>query len=345
MTIQASYGQATHTRRYALSVVDALAVVLGTRGAFPPPLGEITCEIVARTAPSAQTLDPPLVLWTMRNASGFVILDGTFGVPGSPQMPLPSGTYDLRIRGPLYQDLVLPLDWPPPNDTVRVQADRLLLPGPAYPFPAITPAIPSTPASASNPPPRPHSRGFTLIRGSVLSPAGDGVAAATAELRNFVFTPHPPTPLRPWIPLRCDTRVTGDWAILLPDRLQFLNVGPTTTAAVTHDATIRITRPDAPVVELVVTIPLGTEVALPQTALRGYAFRRGRPVTDARVTTSVGSGESPVRPDGSWRFYFPLDLTDTSATVTVTTGAGETGSATTPVLQGKTLVVPTFEFA
>lgn len=78
MPAVAIYGQVTHTRRVAMSVIDAFARELGVRGAFAPPQGEIALEITAQSEPDIRTFVPPFKLWSVRNASGFVIIDGTY---------------------------------------------------------------------------------------------------------------------------------------------------------------------------------------------------------------------------------------------------------------------------
>lgn len=350
MAVGPIYEEAVHTRRFALSVIDALARVLGTRGTLPPPTGAVVCEIPTQILPAAVTFDPPLVLWTIRNASGFVIFDGTYARAGSTaaRLPLQPGTYRLRLRGEYYQDFEFDFLWPPADDAVRVPLDQLLLPGAAYPFPPITPStFPEPNTSLAN---RPYSRGFTLIRGSALTPSGTPIAGVRAELINFVFQPFPPVPNPPplpWAFLSCVTGDDGNWAILLPDRLRFKNVAPATTAAVTHPVTIRVTQPDGTFIDLARTIALGTEVSVTQTALRGRAVDgRGLALADVAIQTSVGADTSRSRGDGQWSFYFPLNQPDVPAvTVTATAPGGASQSVTTPVVNGKTVVVPTFAFA
>jgi hypothetical protein len=350
MAIGSIYEEVVHTRRFALSVVDALARALGTRGPLPPPLGAVVCEIPRQVAPAVVIFDPPLVLWTIRNASGFVIFDGTYARSGSTaaRLPLQPGTYRLRIRGDYYQNLEFDLVWPPAGDDVRVPLDQLLLPGASYPFPPITPStFPEPNTALTN---RPYSRGFTLIRGSVLAPSGTPIAGAKAELINFVFQPFPPVPNPPppaWTFLSCVTGDDGNWAILLPDRLRFKNVGPATTAAVTHPVTIRITQPDGAFIDVARTIALGTEVSLTQTALRGRTVdARGLALSGVTIQTSAGPATSQSRPDGQWSFIFPLNQPDVPAvTVTATTPGGASQSVTIAVVSGKTVVVPTFAFA
>ena len=348
MAILTTYEEAAHTRRYALSITDGLARVLGSKGPFPPPMGEVALTIAAQITPAAIVFDPPLVLWAIRNASGFLILDGTYAREGSrgARLPLASGRYRVRVRGQYYQDLELDLDWPPADDDVRIPVNHELRPGPAYPFPAIAPATFAEPnTSAQN---RPYSRGFTLIRGSVLGPAGERIVGAAAELVNFVVDPFPTMPSPPpWPFLRCVTSDTGDWAILLPDRLTFKNVAPTTTAPVIHPITVRVTYPDATFVDLPINVPLGTEFAVTQTALRGNVIdTRGLPIAGVSIATSAGSPASASRADGRWSLYFPLDQPDVPlVTVTATKPGGTPASSSVAIVHGKTVVVPTFVFA
>jgi hypothetical protein len=348
MAISDTYERAAHSRRYAVSLVDALAVVLGTKGPVAPPLGSISCEINRQIAPIAATFEPPLILWTIRNPSGFLICDGTYAREGSTasRFPLPDGTYRLRISGTYYQDLEFNLVWPPAHDDVRVPADNALLPSAAYPFPQILPKTFQEPPPANLK--RPYSRGFTLIRGSVFEASGKPVEGAKAELVNFVATPFPGgSNPPPWTLLSCVTGESGDWAILLPDRLRFKNVEPTTTAPVTHPVTIRVTFPDASTINLTHTVPLGTEFSVTQTALRGRTVdTRGLPIAGVEVSTSLNADRVRSRDDGQWSLYFPLNQEGNPAvTVTATTAGGASQSATTAVVNGKTSVVPTFAFA
>lgn len=349
MALVGTYEQATHTRRYALSVVDGLARVLGSRGPLPAPLGEVTCQVVEQLAPIPATFDPPLVLWTMRNATGFVILDGTYAREGArvSRLPLNPGDYRVRLSGAYYQDLEFLLQWPPAGDKVRVPADKELKPSAAYPFPAITPA--SFPEPNTSMVKRPYNRGFTLIRGTVFTAAGDPVRGATAEIVNLVFNPLPPPPdppPPPWTFLTCVTGKSGDWAILLPDRLRVTNAPATTTAPVELPLTIRITSPPAAVVDVAATVPLGTEFSIRQTALRGRVTQSGRAVERAVIATSLGSESSRSRSDGGWVLYLDLNEPDASnVTVTATTPGGASQSRLSEVAHGATVVVPTFEFA
>src|SRR5262245_37533755 len=116
------FEQLTLTRHVALSVVDAMAKALHVAGEFPPPLGDIACEILSATAPVARTFDPPLALWSFRNPSGYLILDGTYldAEDRSRRWPLGAGTYEVRVRGDYYQDAEFTLPWPPASDAVRV---------------------------------------------------------------------------------------------------------------------------------------------------------------------------------------------------------------------------------
>lgn len=174
------FEQAVHTRQVAVSVIDGLARALRTAGEFPPPLGEIACHILGQTVPVARTFDPPLILWTFRNHSGFLILDGTYAREGAraPRLPLNAGTYRIRVRGAYYQDTEFSLVWPPPDDEARIprtQPNKLdnieLLPGGAYPLPDVTTGR--------------FQLGVTILRGSLFMSSGDPIPDVLVEVINL----------------------------------------------------------------------------------------------------------------------------------------------------------------
>src|SRR5438132_884737 len=127
MASGAAFERAPHTRLLGLSVTDELLRALRVAGQFPPPLGEVTCRIVEQTAPVARKFEPPLILTTFRNHSGFLVVDGTYGThrAGERGFPLGDGTYVVTISGEYYQDRRFDLIWPPGANQTRIPLDPL----------------------------------------------------------------------------------------------------------------------------------------------------------------------------------------------------------------------------
>ncbi len=343
--------RAVHSPRWALSVTDALKRALRTGGEFPPPLGDVSCEIVAQTAPVVRAFNPPLVLWTFRTHSGFLVLDGTWarqreGRPdAAARLPLGAGTYRVVVRGDYYQDRAFTLAWPPSGGQVRIPLDAQndpenieLQPGAAYPLPDVTTSR--------------MQLGPTIIRGSLFTPAGDPLAGVPVEAINLVFQqPQDLPPLGPWPFSQARTDQRGDWAIVLPGRRYFDNtpeLRPPAAPPLVRPMTIRIHLPNVPPLDLVENVTLGAEHSLRNTALRGQVVSAGgAPVRDAVVTTTVSAAASVTRANGIWFLYFDLNQADVpNVTVTVTVPGGATASdPTAQVRHGATIVVPTFHFA
>ena len=330
----------------ALSVVDSLARALRMNGEFPPPLGEIRCEILEISAPVQRTFDPPRVLYTFRNRSGYVVLDGTYTNSTEPsrRWPLGPGTYRIRVRGDYYQDAELSLQWPLPVEARRINVPQQppqpndpgsveLLPGPSYP-------LPDTSASR-------FQLGPTILRGSALNPDGTGISAIRAEVINLPFLAPTTLPaLGDWPFLSANTDARGDWTLVLPDRRYIDNAPEIPPQPVVKPISVRVHYPSGAVTRQR-NVRLGTEFALRNTALRGQVLGAGgKPITDAVISTSVNALTSKTRADGVWFLYFDLNqaaVANLTVTATIPTGTSATASAVT--LQPEaTVVVPTFQF-
>jgi hypothetical protein len=343
----AVFQQVVHSRLVALSVSDGLARGLHINGEFPPLLGDISCVIARQTAPVVRTFDPPLTLTSFRNASGFVIVDGTYQKQGvSHSLPLGFGTYLVLIQGVYYQDAELFIDWPPPDGQPRIPLtpprNLELLPSPAYPLPDVTTAR--------------FQLGPTILRGTVVSASGDGIDGATVEIVNLppFLQPQelPPLALADWRFSRATTSAKGDWALVLPGR-RYLDNAPEILPGlnpppVTKAFALRLTNPDGTIVNLQRTIELGREFSLKATALRGQVVGpAGQPIGGAQVATSVSAATSTSRANGVWFLYFDFDqVTVNNVTVTVTTPGGTTASdSTAHLVHEATTVVPTFHLS
>jgi hypothetical protein len=348
------FQQVPHRRHVALGVVDGLARALRVLGDLPAPLGEIECQILRRTAPQPRSFDPPLVLWTFRNATGFVIADGTYVHEGQPAVRrvLGDGVYDVRVRGEYYRDREFSLTWPLPPGVARLTLDEpgnpvniVLLPGPAYPLPDVTLAR--------------LQLGPTILRGSLYTPSGDPLSDILVEIVNpppFLAPPELP-PLAPadWPFFESRTSDRGDFVLLLPHRRYIDNTpevppGPN-PPPITIPITLRIGYDSGPALILLPNVVLGGEHSVANTALRGQVVGPGgRPIADAEITVSTGAQISRSRANGLWFLYFDLDQFPinvlTPVTVTATTPDGAAASdSTASVLRGATVVVPTFQFS
>lgn len=330
----------------ALSVVDSLARSLRLNGEFPPPLGEIRCEILEITAPVQRTFDPPRVLHTFRNRSGYVVVDGTYTNSTEPsrRWPLGPGTYRVRVRGDYYQDAEFSLPWPLPAGERRINVPQQppqpndpgsveLLPGPSYP-------LPDTSASR-------FQLGPTILRGSALNADGSAIQAIRVEVINMPFL-APPTlpPLGNWPFLSASTDARGDWTLVLPDR-RYIDGAPEIPAQpVVKPISVRVHYPSGAVTAQR-NVTLGSEFALRNTALRGQVLGAGgRPIANAVISTSVNALTSQSRADGVWFLYFDLNQAAVAnLTVTATTPSGASATATAVTLRPEaTVVVPTFQF-
>jgi hypothetical protein len=341
------FEQVIHTPHLALSVVDALARALRVGGEFPQPLGDISCEIVETMAPLQRTFDPPRVLWSFRNRSGYVVLDGTYTEANdrARRWPLGPGSYRIRVRGEYYQDGEFLLHWPPAADDRRIRipqpnnADNLeLLPAPAYPLPDVTTGR--------------FQLAPTILRGSALRADGAPIQSALVEAINLPAFLQPPDlpPLGDWPFLTAHTSADGDWALVLPGRRYFDNAAeiPQPNAPpIRRQISVRIGYPSGPVTT-VQDVLLGSEHSVRNTALRGQVLGpAGQPIAGAQIRTSASAATSTSRRDGIWFLYFDLNqVAVPNVAVTVTTPAGASATDSTAALQPRsTVVVPTFHFS
>jgi len=348
------FHQVPHSRYVALGVVDGLARALRTLGSVPPPQGEIECQIVRQTAPVARTFDPPRILWTFRNATGFLITDGTYVTRERrhDRRPLGDGAYDVRVRGDVYEDAEFALAWPVPPDTVRIPLNQPgkpdnveLRPGPSYPLPDVTLAR--------------LQLGPTILRGSLVTEAGDPIAGTAVEILNpppFLAPPElPPLVAADWPFMEATSSARGDWILVLPPRRYINNTAEIPPGMnpppITMPITVRIHYDGGPLDLLLPNVELGTDVAVRNTALRGQVVGPGgRPIAGAEITTSLGPQTSRSRDNGLWFLHYPLDQfppgSITPVTVTALAPDGATANdSSTSVKSGATVVVPTFHFS
>jgi hypothetical protein len=330
----------------ALSLVDRLAQALRVAGAFPPVLGELRCEVLASTAPQARTFDPPRLLSSFINRSGYLILDGSYHDANEPSRmwPLGPGSYRLRLRSVFYQDAAFDLDWPPAPGLRRLPVaqpsnrDSIeLFPSAAYPLPDFTLGR--------------MQLGPTLIRGSAFAANGTPLPGLLAEVINLPLLQPPELPaLGAWPFLSARSGPNGDWALVLPGR-RYLDhtaeIPAPATLPLHKQINLRIGYPDG-AMSTVQNVLLGSEHAVRNTGLRGQVLGPGgRPLGGVAISTSAGPRTCLSRPDGGWTLYFDLNQAGLAQlSVTATLPGRPPRTETSALLRpGSTVIVPTFHFS
>jgi hypothetical protein len=302
----------TLTATLAFDLTDAFATVRGTRGPLPRPFEPIRVFATAKVAPNAEVFTPPLELALKRNTNGYHVFHNSMKRPDGVVMKkaLTDGRYDLRIEGDFYQPLPLTnIDIP----QARLPITRSLLPAFNYPFPnEFKPT---------------GGRGFALLRGSLHTLDGKPIERATVSVigatNEYV------------------TGSSGQWVLVFPDTFF---PGVTTT----RNVTVVITPEGAPAINVAnVTIDKGTERSLSETGLRGWVLARGAGVANAIVSVQGQPGQTRTAVDGSWFYYFNIDLASgISVDVTAQLPDGRTLTQTNRQVQPRaTAIVPPFEFS
>lgn len=211
--------QFAHTPQVALALLDRLAQALHMGGAFPPALGDISCEVIEATAPVQRSYAPARVLGVQRTRAGYLTLDGSYSDASQPgrSWVLAPGTYRVRVSGALYRTAEFMLTWPPAADDRRVRIPKPpadianvdnveLYPSAAYPMPDLTLGR--------------NQLGPTLIRGCALGADGSSIAGIVVEVVNLqLLQPAGQPVLGSWPFLQTTTAANGDWALVLPGRL------------------------------------------------------------------------------------------------------------------------------
>ena len=190
----------------------------------------------------------------VHNPSGYHLFFSQQRLPdgNSRQLVLSPGRYVVRVTSPLYQTAEKDVDLPMPNPNQPGTMDAYsldLMPGYLYPFPDVNPSRAQASAGCTEDP-RPGRRGPTLLRGTLRSTDGRGIAGAQVQVTGRSNT------------YRTDD--TGQWV------LWFSDVHPT------GPVTVRVVFPDATVVDVPgVCVIRGRETSLHETALRGWVRRSG----------------------------------------------------------------------
>jgi len=293
---------------------DQFAKERGTREAFPRPFEPIRFFATARGAgPNRRVFKPALELVMRRNHGGYHIFhnlvkqtDGTI-LRGT----LTDDVYDLRIEGNFYQTAERQNVHIPTNN---LALDFDLFPAYTYPFP--TDLKPT------------GGRGFALLRGSVHSTGGLGLANATVSV--------------PGANSSYVTDSSGQWVLVFKDSFFAPNQK-------TKTVKVNVTPPVGPPFDVLdVDVDKGKERALGETALRGWVVRRGLAVAGASIEVQGHPEKATTGDDGSWFYYFSLNQPHPSTSfveVKATLPDGSTLTQTNQQVRSRaTIVLPPFQF-
>lgn len=313
---------------YARGVIDKFAAARLPKDAqdptrpsrIPAILGDFTFLVKQRIAPTAATYTPPLECLITTNSSGFLLLSGETRSPSASAVRLLApGRYMWRVESDFYQALEFQDDWPPAQ-VYDQSKDLQLVPGPAYPFPDLTL--------------KQRDLGLTLVRGALFTTAGDAAQGATIEL----ITPALPPSFAAFTKSLPDAN--GNWVLAV---VQLQPEDPPPDFA---HSQVRFTLSGGQQDVVDVAIAPGAENVIRQTALRGRVIQSGGvPVVGAKITTSLGAGNSFSRNDGQWAYYFGVLQNDAAATVTATAPDGRRAQQNIQIQRGKTLILPPMQVA
>jgi hypothetical protein len=233
---------------------------------------------------------------------------------------LSDGVYDVQVEADAYRPERILLDVPNPDPGSPIPVP--LRPGHGYPFPNRAPLGDVIAPGSCVPNLQPEGRGPSLLRGSLHEPDGTPVDGAS------VIAPGVAGPFV--------TGPTGDWVLVLPE---WRNTGL---------VTVRVALPDGSRFDVPrVCVVRGREVALRETALRGWVLQRGGAVRGAAITVAGRPGQSTTGADGGWFHYFGLDpaaLPAAPAEIVATLPTGESQSQSVAIRERATMLTPTFRF-
>jgi hypothetical protein len=329
MAVIRTYETISHSPVYSMGAIDLFAEAQTAKPAdsklkpvVPPLLGEFRFFVTDRLTPPAAAYDPPFEFISWSNRSGFFLFSGEIRAPARPgTLTLSPGRYRWRVESDYYRLVEFEDVWPPDN-TYDSAKDIKLLPGPNYPFPDLNL--------------KQRELALTLLRGTLFSSGGRPVEKVKIELA------APALPASFVAFKECFTNERGEWVLAFIEKKQKDDTVPPPDFA---HSKIHVSLPENDyAVEL--SINPGAENSLRQTALRGRVVKPGGvPVSGAKITTSVGAGESISRTDGQWFFYFELRQEGGPVTVTATTSDGRTGSKESEIVPRATVVVEPIEIS
>jgi hypothetical protein len=278
---------------FVIDLVDGFALQRGLFGEVPRPFGWVRSLLLSLTPSGGvlQVFNPPIELDLVRNTSGHYLFFGRVSRPGFParRLPLPAGTYELRIKSEFYQPFDMSADLPRPVQTPNLPQVELA-PSYNYPFPD----------------------GTTLLRGSVVRTDGTGVARAAVSLNVAGSEIY-------------QTDDSGQWTLEVPITLP----DPPPKTPPTIQVTVTYKTPGAPdQLARNVAAVYGKQTSLPATALRGQVLSEGVGVARATVAVSSFATTVPTQIDGSWVYFFGIDQPAAVVDVTVTLPDGRSQTIT-----------------
>src|SRR5207249_1366431 len=151
-------------------------------------------------------------------------------------------------------------------------------------------------------------RGAGLIRGSFVDFRGRGIAEATVSItpQPQIRVPGAPPTMRPWFFGACLIDDSGQFVLIVPDSRDY----PQPQPALPSGNMVDVLFINAAVSTTVAGVPfvLGAETTLQQTALRGSVLSRGSGIGNATVQIQGEANAAPTAADGSWVYYFGLNL-------------------------------------
>lgn len=268
---------ATLSPQLVFDPLDVYAQARAVAGPHPRPVGPLRFRLLGEVvAGQRQDYEAPVRLSMTTNAGGYAVFLGLVeGPDGSRRrLRLGDGTYVVGVESGAYQavereDVVVPQGWPVPGPYLVP-----LEPGFAYPFPS---------ASTLG-----AGRGPTLLRGSLESVDGSGIAGAQ------VLVPGASSTYR--------TGADGQWVVVFQDTQP---VGP---------VTVRFRLPQGgggfqDVDVAGVAVEPGASRSYRQPTLTGrVTTQTGAPVAGARVRVAGRPGAATSSTAGAWRYVFPVDF-------------------------------------
>ncbi len=296
--------------------------------AHPRPLGTLRFWLVSQdVAGVQQVFEPNKELLMKKNPSGYYLFFAEEKLPdGSKRaLALPDGNYQILVTSRFYQsvekEFVLPMpnlnqDLPDGSDPM-LQYSLDLEPNYAYPFPNTYPLRFGVGDDCADVPSR---QGPTLLRGSLHTKEGQGLAGASVQVvgTSNVYK----------------TDETGQWVLWFPNDYSTKE----------EKEAVRVDLPDGSQVDVAdVCVVKGRETSLAETALRGHVTKAGKNVEGATVKVAEDSVETDK--DGKWFYYFDLNQGETMVNVVASLPDGGTpASKSVQVRPRSTIVVPTFKF-
>ena len=328
MAVERIYERFNHASTWILGALDLFAAARTPKTAVPPILGAVNFFVTERLTAPGNTYDPPLEFVSRTNPSGYFLFSGDVRKRGrAGTVALGPGQYRWRVESDYYQPIEFVDTWPPAEVENKTFYDKnkdlKFVPGPAYPFPDFFL--------------NQRDLAVTILRGSLFTAGGTPIENVLVEMTAPVLG------ARYEGFLRCPTDKRGNWVISFIEKTP---AAPGDPVPGFPNSTIRVNLPGAAAYDVNLAITPGKENALRQTALRGRVTKPGGVgIAGARVSTSIGAGESLSKVDGQWFFYFELRQPGGAVTVTAVSPDGLTNDVQSQIVPGITTVVPAIELS